>query len=174
MSDDKKSDGLMVGILIVLGAVLLAGLGVGSLVLRRYQFGREQERRAVATRNLSAIRQAMEELVTIVGEVEGQDSLPSETPVHACRASVADPRWIVRFKVLERGHGNYSFEVCNILVHSPSEDLGVQTPGQKLRLRLRVAKQPPQIVAPTEDTVARIQFADSDGILELISYDAIE
>ena len=174
MSENEKSDGLMVGIFIALGVVVLAGLGVGSLGLVRYQKAREQERRALTASNLAQIRQAMAQSIVIVGEVESLEPLSSETPVHACPASVANPLWIVRCKVLERPHGSYDSEECNILVHSPSADLGIQTPGQKVRLELRIAMRPLQITAGSEDELTKIRYANPAGPLELVSHEIIE
>jgi len=171
-SEAKNRSGtgvLILGVLAVV-AVLLAA----SLWLVRFQKAREQDRRAQSAANIAAIRQAIAEMIVIDGEIESVEPASGETPIHAAPSSVVAPFWIVRVKVLERQKSEYPFEECNILVHSPTADLGIKSAGQKLRLVLRAVKSPPKLLAGTSAELPPVRFADPAGSFELQSHEVIE
>lgn len=173
MSENNKSDGLTVAILIALGVVVLAALAVGSMGLRKYQLNREQERRAQAARNLAQIRLALESIV-IIGQVEGWEPVASETIVHASPATVKAPFWIVKLKVLETPGHNYPIETCNILVNDALSELGVHSVGQKIRIVTRRTNSPPKLLEATAEERSIIVWAEPGGPLELIAHEPME
>jgi len=174
MREDNKSDGLTVGILIAMGVVVLAAIGVGSLGLRRYQMARQAERRAQMANNLAQIAEALAKSVVIIGEVQSMETASSETPIHAAPASVKAPFWIVKFAVLAAPGSDYPSETCNILVHSPQSDLGVHSVGQKVRVFMRHTNSPPELLEATPDELSTVVYAEPGSTLELISHKPME
>ena len=174
MSEVRKSDGLTISILIALGIVVLAALGVGGMALRRYQSGRERERRAQVASNLAAIRQALDRIVVITVQVESWAPASRDVPVHAARTAISGHLWIVQCSVLENSDGKYPFDDCNVLIHSPSADLGVVQKGQKLRFTLQIAQSPPQVLVGPASEPPSVVLADPERTYELLSYENLK
>jgi hypothetical protein len=174
MRENEKGNGLTVGILIALVVVVLAALGVGSLGIRRYQMAREAERRAQMANNLAQIAEALAKSVVIIGEVQSLEPASNETPIHAAPASVKAPFWIVKFVVLEAPGSVFPSESCNILVHSPQSELGVDSVGQRVRVFMRHTNSPPELVDATPDELSNVVYAEPGSTLELISHEPME
>ena len=63
--------------------------------------------------------------------------------------------WVVKFTPITPVRGNFAESSLNVLVHSPSQDLGVRRIGQTVTLRLNRSHGPVTVLVPPGRSTAR-------------------
>lgn len=159
-------------------ALILAGSGLGILAWARLQLSRQEQRREKLWMGLkkspswnAAVTEPGE--IVLIAQVEGWEPGPSDTPVHAVHTRTLSRFWIVRLAVIATEQGDYPPDECNVLTHSPFDDFGIKSKGQKFQLVLRARDGSLEFLHPHGTTPPKIVWAFHEGPYELVSHQEI-
>jgi hypothetical protein len=97
--------------------------------------------------------------ITLIGEVTGTELAGPGVAVNAF-CSMTPNLWIVRLKVVQCLTGEFPAPELNVLTHSPSRDLGVRRPGERITLRLAKATGYPSLTWPPHRPRPEINLVD--------------
>jgi hypothetical protein len=136
--------------LVIVGAAAIFALSGGNNYQAHAQTAPETPGTALDTRK---------DEITLIVEVTGTELAGPGVAVNGF-CSTTPNLWIVRSKVVQCLAGEFLSPDLNVLTHSPSRDLGVRRPGERVTLRLAKATGYPSLPWPPHRPRPEINLVD--------------